>query len=63
MGAERATPSVAAETVHPTLVLDAWKRPVSSGSSGWVQYSSRKAQTPQRATAAAGQWPGRERPE
>ena len=36
-GAERATPSVAAETVMPAPVLEAWKRRVSSGRSGWVQ--------------------------
>jgi len=36
-GAERATPNVAAETVIPTPVLDAWKSLASMGSSGWVQ--------------------------
>jgi hypothetical protein len=36
-GAEIATPAVAADTVRPTAVLEAWKRWVKSGSSGWVQ--------------------------
>src|SRR5665213_3651209 len=52
-GADRATPSVAADTVMPTPVFEAWNRRARSGRSGWVQYSSRKAHTPQRATAAA----------
>jgi len=37
IGAERATPSVAAETVMPTAVFEAWKSVVSSGSNGCVQ--------------------------
>ena len=37
MGDDRATPSVAADTVMPTPVFEAWKRCVSRGSSGWVQ--------------------------
>ena len=36
-GAEIATPRVAAETVMPTPVLEAWKMRASSGSSGCVQ--------------------------
>ena len=36
-GADRATPMVAAETVRPTPVLEAWKMCASRGSSGWVQ--------------------------
>lgn len=37
MGAAMATPSVAAETVMPTPVLEAWKMCARRGSSGCVQ--------------------------
>jgi hypothetical protein len=53
MGADSATPSVVAETVKPTPVLEAWKSFVSIGSSGWVQYTPRNAHTPHSITAAA----------
>jgi hypothetical protein len=35
-GAERATPSVEALTVHPTADFEAWKSVSNKGSSGWV---------------------------
>ena len=48
-----ATPRVVAVRVMLTVVLPAWKRRSSIGSSGWVAYSPRKAQKPAKATAQA----------
>jgi len=36
-GADKATPSVAADTVSPTAVFDEWNNPVNSGRRGCVQ--------------------------